>query len=35
MYEAVYLPYEAAEDSTTAWVAVCAAFVRHPLWVTY
>jgi hypothetical protein len=35
MYRAVYLPYESAQDSTTAWVAVCAAFVRHPLWVSY
>ena len=35
MYDAVYLPYEATEGSTTAWVAVCSAFVRHPLWVTY
>ena len=35
MYRSVYVPYESAEDSTTAWVAVCAAFVRHPLWVTY
>lgn len=35
MFRDVYLPYEAAQDSTTAWVAVCAAFVRHPLWMTY
>ncbi len=34
MYRSVYLPYESAEDSRTAWVAVCSAFVRHPLWLT-
>ncbi|MGH1341809.1 MAG: hypothetical protein ACRBN8_09675 [Nannocystales bacterium] len=35
MYREVYLPYEASEDSQTAWVAVCSAFVRDPLWITF
>jgi hypothetical protein len=34
VYTQVYLPYE-AENTRAAWTAVCASFVRHPLWVTF
>jgi hypothetical protein len=34
MYEGVYRPYEASADARTAWTAVCAAFVRDPLWLS-
>ncbi|MBL8952987.1 MAG: hypothetical protein JNK82_19575 [Myxococcaceae bacterium] len=34
VYTQVYLPYEAT-NTRTAWTAVCASFVRHPLWVSF
>lgn len=34
LYAQVYLPLE-AQSTRTAWVGVCAALVRHPLWLTY
>jgi hypothetical protein len=30
----VYLPYESSAGSSTAWTAVCATFVRDPLWLS-
>ena len=34
LYEQVYLPLE-AKNTRLAWIGVCAALVRHPLWMTY
>jgi hypothetical protein len=34
LYEQVYLPLE-AQNTKLAWTGVCAALVRHPLWLTY
>lgn len=34
LYESVFVPYEKT-DLETAWTAVCAALVRHPLWAAY
>lgn len=34
LYEQVYLPLE-AQSTRLAWIGVCAALVRHPLWITY
>ncbi|MEM9187524.1 MAG: hypothetical protein AAGF12_00010 [Myxococcota bacterium] len=31
----VFSPYEAREDREIAWTAVCSAFLRHPLYLTY
>ncbi len=35
LYNDLYLPIEAEQNPKTAWMAVCAIFVRHPLWMTY
>lgn len=35
LYDSLFVPYETAESPRTAWVAVCSAMVRHPLWMTY
>jgi len=32
---AVFEHYEAIADVESAWVGVCSAFIRHPLWITY
>ncbi|ATB40273.1 hypothetical protein CYFUS_005721 [Cystobacter fuscus] len=34
LYEQIYLPLE-AQNTRLAWIGVCAALVRHPLWLTY
>lgn len=34
LYEQVYLPLE-AQSPRLAWIGVCAALIRHPLWITY
>ena len=34
LYDALFLPYESV-STKAAWTAVCAGFVRHPLWLTY
>jgi hypothetical protein len=34
LYEQVYLPLE-AQSTRLAWIGVCAALIRHPLWITY
>lgn len=34
LYTKVYLPAEAT-STKVAWTAVCASFMRHPLWLTY
>lgn len=34
IYDGLYLPYESV-STRAAWTAVCAGFVRHPLWLTY
>ncbi len=34
LYDNLFVPYEAT-DVSTAWIAVCAGLVRHPLWVSY
>lgn len=34
LYEQVYLPLE-AQSARLGWVGVCAALIRHPLWITY
>ncbi|WP_240360361.1 hypothetical protein [Pyxidicoccus caerfyrddinensis] len=34
LYEQVYLPLE-AQNTRLAWIGVCAALIRHPLWITY
>ena len=34
IYAQVYLPLEGT-NTRTAWTAVCASFVRHPLWVSF
>jgi len=34
LYQTVYLPNEAT-GTDTAWTAVCAALIRHPLWLVY
>lgn len=34
LFEQVYLPLE-KQSTRLAWVGVCAALVRHPLWITY
>lgn len=33
LYEGVFLPYEARSTPRNAWIAVCSALVRHPLWL--
>jgi hypothetical protein len=35
LYDSLFVPYETAESPRTAWVAICSAMVRHPLWMTY
>ena len=35
MYEDVYLHYAQTESHPLAMKAVCSAFIRHPLWLTY
>jgi hypothetical protein len=35
LYDSLFLPYESADSPRTAWVAVCSAMVRHPLWMTF
>ncbi|MEM9073536.1 MAG: hypothetical protein AAGE52_33910 [Myxococcota bacterium] len=35
MFEEVFLPYEARETPRTAWIAVCATFIRDPLWISH
>jgi hypothetical protein len=34
LYEQVYVPLE-AQNTRLAWIGVCAALIRHPLWITY
>ncbi len=34
LYEQVYVPLE-AQNTRVAWIGVCAALIRHPLWITY
>jgi len=34
LYEQIYLPLE-AQSTRLGWIGVCAALVRHPLWITY
>ena len=34
LYEQVYVPLE-AQSTRLAWIGVCAALIRHPLWITY
>ncbi len=34
LYEQVYLPLE-AKSTRLGWIGVCAALIRHPLWITY
>ncbi|MDY7231205.1 hypothetical protein [Hyalangium rubrum] len=34
LYEQVYLPLE-ARSTRLGWIGVCAALIRHPLWITY
>jgi hypothetical protein len=34
LYERVYVPLE-AQSTRLAWIGVCAALIRHPLWITY
>lgn len=34
LYQQVFLTYE-PEGAEAAWTAVCAALIRHPLWMTY
>lgn len=34
LYDEVYLPLE-AQSTRVAWIGVCAALIRHPLWLTY
>jgi hypothetical protein len=34
LYEQVYLPLE-AQSTRLGWIGVCAALIRHPLWITY
>jgi hypothetical protein len=34
LYEQVYLPLQ-AQNTRLAWIGVCAALIRHPLWITY
>ncbi|MFY0568214.1 hypothetical protein ACN28E_30885 [Archangium lansingense] len=34
LYEQVYMPLE-AQSTRLAWIGVCAALIRHPLWITY
>ncbi|MBZ4416804.1 hypothetical protein [Myxococcus sp. RHSTA-1-4] len=34
LYEQVYLPLE-TQSTRLAWIGVCAALIRHPLWITY
>ncbi|AFE04928.1 hypothetical protein COCOR_02930 [Corallococcus coralloides DSM 2259] len=34
LYEQVYLPLE-AQNTRLAWIGVCAALIRHPMWITY
>jgi len=34
LYEQVYLPLE-AQSTRVGWIGVCAALIRHPLWITY
>ena len=35
MFDEVFVPTELDHDPETAWTAVCATFVRDPLWLTY
>ncbi|GAB5544255.1 MAG: hypothetical protein SangKO_040150 [Sandaracinaceae bacterium] len=35
LYTELFVPLEAETSPRRAWVAVCAAMVRHPLWMTY
>ncbi|MFL5359291.1 hypothetical protein [Archangium sp.] len=34
LYEQVYVPLE-AQSTRLGWIGVCAALIRHPLWITY
>lgn len=34
LYEQVYLPLE-TQSTRLGWIGVCAALIRHPLWITY
>lgn len=34
LYEQVYVPLE-AKSTRLGWIGVCAALIRHPLWITY
>ncbi|MCP3137931.1 hypothetical protein [Pyxidicoccus xibeiensis] len=34
LYDQVYLPLE-QQNTRLAWIGVCAALIRHPLWITY
>ncbi len=34
LYERIYRPLE-ARSTRTAWIGVCSALIRHPLWLTY